>query len=117
MNFELITTAFAQAAEPATKGNAPIWPMMIALFAIFYFFIIRPQSKKQKETQSMLATVDKGARVITIGGIVGTIMSIKPANKEKASDEDIIVLKVGDNTKLEMIRSSISKVVSADQQS
>lgn len=117
MNFELITTAFAQAAEPASKGNAPIWPMMIALFAIFYFFIIRPQSKKQKETQAMLATVEKGARVITIGGIIGTIVSIKQADKEKKSDDDIIVLKVGDNTKIEMIRSSISKVVSAEKQS
>lgn len=117
MNFELITTAFAQTAEPAARGNAPIWPMMIALFAIFYFFIIRPQGKKQKETQSMLATIDKGVRVITIGGIVGTIVSIKPVSKEKASDEDIIVLKVGDNTKIEMIRSSISKVVTSPQQS
>jgi len=116
MNFELISTAFAQTAEPAARGNAPIWPMMLVLFAIFYFFIIRPQSKKQKETQSMLATIDKGARVITIGGIVGTIVSIKQLDKDKTSDEDIIVLKVGDSTKLEMIRSSISKVVSAAQQ-
>ena len=109
MNFELISTAFAQ-TEKAPRGGAPMWPMLIALFAVFYFFIIRPQKKKQSNTQSMLDTLSKGDRIITIGGICGTVVNIKE-KKDAKSENDIIVLKVSDNTKIEMIRSSISKVL------
>lgn len=109
MNFELISTAYAQ-AEQTTRKNAPMWPMLIAIFAVFYFFVIRPQKKKQQDTQSMLTTVTKGDRVITIGGIYGTVVNIKK-KKDTISDDDIIVLKVSDNTKIEMIRSSIAKVI------
>jgi preprotein translocase subunit YajC len=109
MNFELVSTAYAQ-AEQTTRRNAPMWPMLIAIFAIFYFFVIRPQKKKQQDTQSMLKAVSKGDRVVTIGGICGTVVNIKK-KKDTISDDDIIVLKVSDNTKIEMVRSSIAKVV------
>ncbi|MDR3247255.1 MAG: preprotein translocase subunit YajC, partial [Treponema sp.] len=49
----------------------------IAIIAIFYFLIIRPQNKKQKETQRMLGALKKGDRVVTIGGIHGVIQSVK----------------------------------------
>ncbi|MFC1694051.1 preprotein translocase subunit YajC [Candidatus Latescibacterota bacterium] len=109
MNFELISNAFAQGAEE-TRKVAPIWPMLIAIFAVFYFFIIRPQRTKQKDSKSMLNTLAKGDHVITIGGICGTVFNIKEKKGEK-SDDDILVLRVSDNTKIEMIRSSIAKVV------
>ena len=109
MNFELIATAYAQ-AEQTTRRNAPMWPMLIAIFAVFYFFVIRPQKKKQQDTQSMLQAVTKGNRVITIGGICGTVINVKK-KKDTISDDDIIVLKVSDNTKIEMIRSSIARVI------
>ncbi len=109
MNFELISTAFAQ-TEKTSRGGAPMWPMLIALFAVFYFFIIKPQKKKQKDAKSMLNTLSKGDRVITIGGICGTIVNVKE-KKDAQSDNDIIVLKVSDTTKIELIRSSISKVI------
>lgn len=73
-----------------------------AVFVIFYFLIIRPQNKKQKETQKMLDALKKGDRVQSIGGIRGTIVSIK---------EDSVVVKVDDNAKLEFVRSAISGVV------
>lgn len=110
MNFDLASMAYAQTTSETTRQTAPIWPMMLVLIAIFYFFIIRPQSKKQKDTQKMLETLDKGDRVITIGGMVGTIVSIK-GKKEGNADDDVIVLKVGDTTKLEFIRSSIARVM------
>jgi len=113
MDFELISTAYAQ-TEQTTKGGAPMWPMLIAIFAVFYFFVIRPQKKKQQDTQSMLKAVTKGDRVITIGGIFGTVVNIKK-KKDTISDDDIIVLKVSDNTKIEMIRSSIAKVVQKEE--
>lgn len=73
-----------------------------AVFAIFYFLIIRPQNKRQKETKQMLASLKKGDRVVTIGGIRGTIFSLK---------EDTVVLKVDDDTKIQFSRSAISSVV------
>ena len=109
MDFDLISTAFAQ-TEKAPRGGAPMWPMLIVLFAVFYFFIIRPQKKKQSNTQSMLNTLSKGDRIITIGGIYGTIINVKE-KKDAQTENDIIVLKVSDNTKIEMIRSSIAKVI------
>lgn len=109
MNFDIIATAFAQTAEPAKK-TAPIWPMLLALFGVFYFFMIRPNQKKQRESKDMLTTLTKGDKVVTIGGICGTIVNIKEKKEEKTND-DIIVLKVSDNSKIEMIRSSIAKVI------
>lgn len=72
------------------------------VFVIFYFLIIRPQSKKQKETKRMLQALKKGDRVVTAGGIRGSIASIK---------EDVVVLKVDGNTKIEFNRSAISSVL------
>ncbi|MDR0731309.1 MAG: preprotein translocase subunit YajC [Treponema sp.] len=76
----------------------------IAIIAIFYFLIIRPQNKKQKETQRMLEALKKGDRVITIGGVHGIIQNVR--------DHSVIV-KVDDNVKLEFNRSAISSVESA----
>ncbi len=69
---------------------------------IFYFLIIRPQSKKNRETKNMLAAIKKGDRVVTAGGIRGTILSVK---------DQVVVLKVDDNVKLEFSKSAISNVV------
>lgn len=110
MNLELISTAFAQGTQTAPRGNAPIWPMLLALFAVFYFFIIRPQHKKQKNSQEMLNSLAKGDRIVTIGGICGTIVNIKE-KKDSQKGDDIVVIRVADNTKLEMIRSSIARVI------
>jgi preprotein translocase subunit YajC len=76
----------------------------VAIIAIFYFLIIRPQNKRQKETQKMLAALKKGDRVVTIGGIHGVIQSVK---------ESAVIVKVDENTKLEFNRSAISSVEAA----
>ena len=76
------------------------------VIAIFYFLIIRPQNKKQKETKRMLAAVKKGDRVTTIGGIRGTVMSVK---------EDTVVVKVDSSTKLEFSKSAVSQVLEQEQ--
>jgi preprotein translocase subunit YajC len=99
------------AAPPAADGasGGPTSSLMtflpfIAIIAIFYFLIIRPQNKKQKETQRMLSTLKKGDRVVTIGGIHGTIQSVK---------EQSIIIKVDENTKIEFSRSAVSGVEAA----
>lgn len=110
MNFELVSTAFAQAQETTSRNPAPFWPMLLIIFAIFYFFIIRPQQKRQKETKDMLKALSKGDRVVTIGGIHGTVLNIKGA-KDDTKDDDVVVLKVSDTTKIEFLRSSIARII------
>ncbi|MCL2210924.1 MAG: preprotein translocase subunit YajC [Treponema sp.] len=74
----------------------------IVIILIFYLLIIRPQSKKRKDTEKMLGALKKGDKVVTIGGLYGTIQSVK---------ETTVIMKVDDNVKLEFLRSAISNVV------
>jgi len=94
-------------APPAGGGEGanPIMSFLplIAIIAIFYFLILRPQSKKQKETQKMLSALKKGDRVVTIGGVHGVIYTVK---------ESTVIVKVDENVKLEFNRSAISNVSS-----
>lgn len=77
---------------------------MILIFAIMYFLILRPQAKRQKEHQKMLNSLEKGDRVMTAGGIFGSIVGIK----EK---ENVLIVKVADNVKVEVSRSHVSRKV------
>ena len=92
-------------APPSGEGGNPIMSFLplIAIVAIFYFLILRPQRKKQKDTQNMLSALKKGDRVVTVGGIHGVIQSVR---------DTTIILKVDDNVKLEFNRGAISGVVS-----
>ena len=76
---------------------------LIAIVAIFYFLILRPQNKKQKETQKMLGALKKGDRVVTIGGIHGVIQTVR---------ESTVIVKVDESVKLEFNRAAISTVSS-----
>jgi len=69
---------------------------------IFYFLIIRPQNKKQKEAQKMIAALKKGDKVATIGGVRGTITSVK---------ESTVVIKVDDNAKIEFSKNAVATVI------
>ena len=73
----------------------------ILIIAIFYFFMIRPQNKKQKEMEKKIAALKKGDKVVTAGGIHGVISSTK---------EKTVIVKVDDNCKLEFSRSAITGV-------
>ena len=78
--------------------------MFGAIFLIFYFMIIRPQQKRQKEREKMLNSLKKGDKVVTSGGLHGTIAGI---------DEKTILLDVGNNVKLKFDRSAINTIASA----
>ena len=67
----------APAAQGAQQSSWSFWVMMIAIFVIFYFFMIRPQQKKQKELQAQRDAIKKGDKVVTAGGIYGTIKEVK----------------------------------------
>ncbi|MDR1389472.1 MAG: preprotein translocase subunit YajC [Treponema sp.] len=76
---------------------------ILAIVAVFYFLIIRPQNKKQKETQRMLKELKKGDRVVTIGGIHGVIQSVR---------ESTVILRIDENCKVEFARSAVGSVES-----
>ena len=78
--------------------------MFGAIFLIFYFMIIRPQQKRSKEREKMLSNIQKGDKIVTSGGLHGTIAGL---------DEKTVLLQVGDNVKLKFERSAISSVVSS----
>jgi preprotein translocase subunit YajC len=109
MNGLFPTLSFLQAAgDTAAAGDSSTSFIMsllplVAIIAVFYFLIIRPQNKKQKEMQKMIDTLDKGDKVITIGGVHATVHSVK---------EHTVVLKVDDECKMEFSKSAIGTVVS-----
>ncbi|MBB3109926.1 preprotein translocase subunit YajC [Paenibacillus phyllosphaerae] len=84
-------------------GLGSILPFVL-MFAVFYFLLIRPQQRKQKQRSAMLNAVKKGDKVVTIGGMHGTIHEIT---------DDTIVLRVNDATKITFDRSAINSVTSA----
>jgi len=75
---------------------------LIFIFAIFYFMIIRPQQKREKDRRTMLANLKEGDEVVTIGGIFGKILNLK---------DDVVTLDVGDKIKIKVTRSAIGNVV------
>ena len=75
---------------------------LVLMFAIFYFLLIRPQQKQQKAVREMQNSLQKGDKIVTIGGLHGILDSV---------DESKIVLKVGDGTRLTFDRKSVREVI------
>ena len=99
----------ASSAQPGGAQQAnPLFAMLpfVLMFVVFYFLLIRPQKKRQTEHQQMLTTLKKGDKVITTGGLLGTIMGVK---------DKTVVLKVGDGeTKVEYLKSAINIINDKD---
>jgi len=79
--------------------------MFGAIFLIFYFMIIRPQQKRAKEREKLLSSIEKGDKVITSGGVHGTVAGV---------EEKTILLQVTENVKLKIERSAITTIVNRD---
>lgn len=94
--------AMAQPPQQGQQAN-PLSAFMplILIFIIFYFLLIKPQHKKQKELQQMISNIQKGDKIITTGGIHGIVANIK---------DDIVSVKVADNVKIDVSRSCITTV-------
>jgi len=75
---------------------------IILIFVIMYFLMFRPQAKKQKEMRKMLEALQKGDRVLTIGGVFGVVAGLK----EK---ENVVILKIADNVKIEVTKTAIAR--------
>jgi len=79
--------------------------VIIATFAIFYFILIRPQQKKQKDLKKMVEAIKKGDRVMTSGGIFGTVAGLK---------DNIVILKIADEVKIEVLKTAVASVVTKE---
>jgi preprotein translocase subunit YajC len=88
-------------------GGALMWLPLVIIFAIFYFLLIRPQQRRQKKWQAMLSELKTGDRVVTSGGLRGTVIALR---------EDFIHLRVPpDNLRLEVARSAVMSVNTGEE--
>lgn len=101
--------AFAQTAgaPPANPAIATLLMMLqfLPILVIVYFLIIRPQRQRQKETEKMLKAITKGDRVVTSGGIMGTVVGI---------DDSKAVLRIADQVTVEFTKGSIVQKLGGD---
>lgn len=95
---------FAMTPAGTDGGANPLSMLLpiVGMLAIFYFLLIRPQQKRQKQAQAMIGALKNGDRVVTSSGIYGTVSGIK---------DDIIILKIAENVKVEVLKSAVSGVV------
>jgi preprotein translocase subunit YajC len=89
-----------QAAEAQPGGGMSFWIMMILIFVVMYFFMIRPQQKRQKELMKFRQSLEKGNKVITAGGIYGTVKSV---------EENTVMLEVDHNVAIRVDKSSLMR--------
>ena len=91
-------------ARPAGGQESTVWVQLvpfILIFVIFYFMLIRPQARRQREHADMLSNLKKGDRVLTQGGLYGVVVGTK---------DDVVVLKIAENIKVEVAKPAITAV-------
>lgn len=87
---------------PTGQAGAPMLFPMILIFLIFYFLVLRPQKKEQKNKKQMRDNLKKNEQVVTVGGIHGTVVLVK---------EKTVTLRVDDNVKIEFDKESITTII------
>ncbi len=107
--FSLFNSAFSMAGAPAGAGSGSgmgfeTFIPLILMIAIFYFLLIRPQQKKEKERVKMISSIQPGDKILTASGIYGTVSALK--------DENTILLKIAKGVEVEITRSSIQNKIS-----
>jgi len=101
-----ISDAYAQDA-PAQAGTLELILPLLLMFGIFYFLLIRPQQKKQKEHRNMISSLKKGDRIITSGGLHGRITGI---------DDTTLTVEIADKVRVKVARSNVSAMVQPSSQ-
>ena len=104
----MFITLLAQAPGPTPAGPNPLasFVPIILIFVIMYFLLFRPQMKRQKEQQKLIAALKTGDRVVTASGIHGLISNVK---------ERTVILKIADNVKIEVEKTAISTILKATE--
>ncbi len=99
----LISSAYAQGAPPAgASGGMANMLLLIGMFVIFYFILIRPQQKRVKEHRNLVASLKKGDEVVTGGGLLGKLTAV---------DENFVTVQLADKVEVRVQRQSISTVM------
>ena len=98
--------AAGEGAQPAPQGGGMMWIMLLLIFGVMWFFMIRPQRKQQKELQKFRDGLKKGDKVVTAGGIYGTVDQVEEAS---------VLIKVDGETKLRVAKASLVKDFSDTQ--
>ena len=94
----LLSIMLLAAAEPSPASNWSGILMMVLIFVVFYFFMIRPQSKRQKEVRKFQDSLEAGKHVVTSGGIYGKIKEVK---------DNIVVLEIADNVRIKVNKTMV----------
>ena len=98
-----ISPAYAQTAADGAGGTMGMILPLLLMLPVFYFFLIRPQQQRAKQTKQMLEALRRGDRVVTSGGIIGTVAKV-------VSDTEVAV-DIADNVRVRVVRSMISQVL------
>ena len=98
-----ISPAFAQGAGGGDMGALGSFLPLILIFVVFYFLLIRPQQKKQKAHRELLAALHRGDKIVTAGGLVGTIT--------KVVSETEITVEIAEGVKVRVMRGMVSDVM------
>jgi len=108
----LISPAYAQVVT-GMFGSATQFLPLVLIFVVFYFLLIRPQQQKAKENRQMISALKRGDRVVTGGGIIGTVQRVPMVSdkdgKQVASSE--IEVEIAPNIRVTVLRDTISSVV------
>jgi preprotein translocase subunit YajC len=107
----LISTAYAQDAGgiAGSLGGLIQFAPLVAIFAVFYFLLIRPQQQRQKEMQKTLMQLKRGDRVVTGGGIIATVQRVPPEKDGKPVAE--IEVEIAPNVRVMVLRETITSVI------
>jgi len=103
----LISTAFAQAGGAAPGFDMISLLPLVLIFVVFYFLLIRPQQKKMKAHREMVSALKRGDKVLTAGGIIGTVV--------KVEDDDTLLVEIAKDVRVRVARNTISDLVSKPQ--
>jgi preprotein translocase subunit YajC len=103
----MMTVILQAAGQPAAGGGAGFWIMILLLFGVMWLFMIRPQRKQQKELEKFRNELKKGDKVVTAGGIYGTVAEIQ---------DRTVLIKVDGEVKLRVDKNSIVRDYSTDAQ-
>ena len=100
-----MTIALLQSSGNSTAALFVQVLPILAIGLVFYFLVIAPASKQRRKTESMLSSLKKGDRVVTSGGIYGTVQGV---------EAEVVYLKIADNVKVKLARSAVTSIVAGD---
>lgn len=105
MSIANASEAVGDAAQMGAGSSLMSLLPMVLIFAIFYFFLIRPQVKKQKALDNMIGNLKKGDKVVAAGGIYGVVNKI---------EDNVLYLEIAENVKIKLAKSAVTEVLSSD---